>query len=183
MIKEPMVMEIAKNTYAINEFGLSACYFLVGEERALLIDTACGLSDLKGIAASLTDKPYDVVLTHGHLDHVGGIGAFTDVYLGEADFAMTRNLNAEQLRGFADEIGRNGGYQAYEYDLNKIQRSKCRHSMPCTRAMFSNWETAASSASRWPATRRAASVFLMKRRKSCSPAMPATRIFLSSAAA
>ena len=111
MIKEPMVMEIAKNTYAINEFGLSACYFLVGEERALLIDTACGLSDLKGIAASLTDKPYDVVLTHGHLDHVGGIGAFTDVYLGEADFAMTRNLNAEQLRGFADEIGRNGGYQ------------------------------------------------------------------------
>ena len=33
MIKEPMVMEIAKNTYAINEFGLSACYFLVGEER------------------------------------------------------------------------------------------------------------------------------------------------------
>ena len=121
MIKEPMVMEIAKNTYAINEFGLSACYFLVGEERALLIDTACGLSDLKGIAASLTDKPYDVVLTHGHLDHVGGIGAFTDVYLGEADFAMTRNLNAEQLRGFADEIGRNGGYQAYEYDLNKIQ--------------------------------------------------------------
>ena len=26
MIKEPMVMEIAKNTYAINEFGLSACY-------------------------------------------------------------------------------------------------------------------------------------------------------------
>lgn len=41
MIKEPMVMEIAKNTYAINEFGLSACYFLVGEERALLIDTAC----------------------------------------------------------------------------------------------------------------------------------------------
>lgn len=27
MIKEPMVMEIAKNTYAINEFGLSACYF------------------------------------------------------------------------------------------------------------------------------------------------------------
>lgn len=121
MIKESMVMEIAKNTYAINEFGLSACYFLVGEERALLIDTACGLSDLKGIAASLTDKPYDVVLTHGHLDHVGGIGAFTDVYLGEADFAMTRNLNAEQLRGFADEIGRNGGYQAYEYDLNKIQ--------------------------------------------------------------
>lgn len=69
----------------------------------------------------MTDKPYDIVLTHGHLDHVGGIGAFTDVYLGEADFAMTRNLNAEQLRGFADEIGRNGGYQAYEYDLNKIQ--------------------------------------------------------------
>ena len=34
---------------------------------------------------------------------------------------MTRNLNAEKLRGFADEIGRNGGYQAYAYDINKIR--------------------------------------------------------------
>ena len=121
MIKEPMVIEIAKNTYAINEFGLSACYFLIGEERALLIDTACGLSDLKSIAASLTDKPYDVVLTHGHHDHIGGIGAFSDVYLQEDDFEMVRNVDVEVRRNFAEELGRAGGYEAFSYDPKKIQ--------------------------------------------------------------
>ena len=56
-----MVIEIAKNTYAINEFGLSACYFLIGEERALLIDTACGLSDLKSIAAEVFKNEIDLL--------------------------------------------------------------------------------------------------------------------------
>ena len=44
-IKTPFISEIAKNTYAINEFGLTAMYLLVGDESALLIDTGCGRSE------------------------------------------------------------------------------------------------------------------------------------------
>ena len=66
-MKEPFVSEIAPDTFAINEYGLDAIYLLVGSERALVIDTGSGAFDLKGLVESLTDKPYDVVLTHGHI--------------------------------------------------------------------------------------------------------------------
>lgn len=181
MIKEPMVIEIAKNTYAINEFGLSACYFLIGEERALLIDTACGLSDLKSIAASLTDKPYDVVLTHGHHDHIGGIGAFSDVYLQEDDFEMVRNVDVEVRRNFAEELGRAGGYEAFSYDLKKFSRLKDYQSfMLCTRVTALNLETVVWNVLRLPAIHRAASVFWTKLQRFCFRETPATRTFLCS---
>lgn len=181
MIKEPMVIEIAKNTYAINEFGLSACYFLIGEERALLIDTACGLSDLKSIAASLTDKPYDVVLTHGHHDHIGGIGAFSDVYLQEDDFEMVRNVDVEVRRNFAEELGRAGGYEAFSYDPKKISRLKDYQSfMLCTRVTALNLETVVWNVLRLPAIHRAASVFWTKLQRFCFQETPAIRIFLCS---
>ena len=47
-------------------------YLVEGDERAVLLDTGCGLGDLKAYVESLTDKPYEVVLTHGHVDHAGG---------------------------------------------------------------------------------------------------------------
>ena len=48
-IIKPYICEIAPKTYVINEFGLSAMYLLVGEEKALLIDIGCGLCDLKQV--------------------------------------------------------------------------------------------------------------------------------------
>lgn len=178
MIKEPMVIEIAKNTYAINEFGLSACYFLIGEERALLIDTACGLSDLKSIAASLTDKPYDVVLTHGHHDHIGGIGAFSDVYLQEDDFEMVRNVDVEVRRNFAEE---QAATKRFPMIRKKFSRLKDYQSfMLCTRVTALNLETVVWNVLRLPAIHRAASVFWTKLQRFCFQETPAIRIFLCS---
>ncbi|MDE6995669.1 MAG: MBL fold metallo-hydrolase [Lachnospiraceae bacterium] len=121
-IKTPYVSEIAKNTYAINEFGLTAMYLLVGDESALLIDTGCGACDLKGLVARLTDKSYRVVLTHGHLDHAGGIGAFDEVYLGEGDFEMAADIDTEELRNYLDTLGNMGGYDVYDYTRDNVQK-------------------------------------------------------------
>lgn len=119
-MKHPFITEIAKNTYAINEFGLTAMYLLVGDESALLIDTGCGVCDLKGLVTSLTDKSYQVVLTHGHLDHAGGIGAFDEVYLGEGDFEMASSIKTEELRDYLDTLGNMGGYDAYDYTRDDV---------------------------------------------------------------
>lgn len=45
-IKASFVCEIAPKTYAINEYGLAAMYLLVGEKKAMLIDTGCSFAVL-----------------------------------------------------------------------------------------------------------------------------------------
>ena len=87
-IRHPIISEIAPETYLINEFGLCNHYLLVGSERALLIDCGMGYYDLLDTIASLTDKPYDVVITHGHPDHAGMMHLFDQVYMNEKDLPM-----------------------------------------------------------------------------------------------
>lgn len=60
-------------------------YLVEGEENAVLIDTGCGLGDLKAYVESLTDKPITVLLTHGHLDHAPGAVQFEKVYMSPLD--------------------------------------------------------------------------------------------------
>lgn len=73
-----------ENTWFITGLGGSLyMYLLEGSEKALLIDTAYGLCDMKAYCEKLTDKPVIVANTHGHLDHAGGNGFFTEVYMHE----------------------------------------------------------------------------------------------------
>lgn len=67
------------------------CMYLVeGTRQAALLDTGLGFGDLKGYVESLTDKPYVVLLSHGHLDHAGGAGQFDTVFLNERDWALEK---------------------------------------------------------------------------------------------
>ncbi|MEH7097694.1 MBL fold metallo-hydrolase [Neobacillus vireti] len=60
-------------------------YLVEGSERAALIDTGTGVGDLRTLIERLTDKPYFVLLTHGHVDHAMGAPAFEEVYMNPAD--------------------------------------------------------------------------------------------------
>ena len=115
-VKNPVIYEIAPDTYAINEFGLAAMYLLVGGDKALLIDTGCGICRLPDVIKKLTDKPLTVALTHAHLDHCGGIGWFDEVYLNEKDFDRLRGVSVDEIKRYADIFGKAGGYQVYEYN-------------------------------------------------------------------
>src|SRR5699024_1665588 len=48
-------------------------YIVKGSDRAVLIDTGFGYGDLKSVVDELIDLPYDVICSHGHPDHAGGI--------------------------------------------------------------------------------------------------------------
>ncbi|MGN0352930.1 MAG: MBL fold metallo-hydrolase [Roseburia sp.] len=68
------------------------CMYLVeGEHKAALIDTGNGVGDLKGYVDTLLNgKPYDVILTHGHVDHASGADQFGDnVYLNPLDYQLS----------------------------------------------------------------------------------------------
>lgn len=79
------------------------CYLLIGSEKALLIDTACGEGDLRYMVEKITDLPVTVVNTHGHYDHSSGDSFWECVYIGKEGVEPARqsakNLAAKkQLR-------------------------------------------------------------------------------------
>lgn len=73
-------------------------YLVEGEQAALLIDTGCGVGSLKQYVESLTNLPYQVVLTHGHVDHAGGAGEFEQVYLNEKDYEVAEEHMSVEMR-------------------------------------------------------------------------------------
>lgn len=78
-------LKIAENIYHIYEPGNVYTTLIIGEEKALLIDTGYGFGDLAAFVRTLTDKPLEVVLTHGHTDHCGGNYEFPTVYMNLMD--------------------------------------------------------------------------------------------------
>lgn len=71
------------------------------------MDTGCGIGDLKGVIRKITDKPYIVVASHGHMDHIGGAGAFDELYINPADnyfLDVSFEKMLENRRNYADFI-------------------------------------------------------------------------------
>ena len=75
----------APGVWAINEYDMDYVYVVEGKRRSLVIDTGTGTGDLRRLIETLTPLPYDVVCTHGHVDHCGGIGQFPRIYMHPAD--------------------------------------------------------------------------------------------------
>lgn len=85
------VRKITDRTWAIHEhryWQVNSNYLLLGDGRALLVDTGSGLSDLGAVVRGLTDIPVEVLPTHLHFDHIGGIGSFGRVLM--ADLPVNR---------------------------------------------------------------------------------------------
>lgn len=76
--------------WQIHEPGGVNSYLIEGGERAALVDAGYGFADIRRIIGLLTDKPVDVLLTHGHTDHYGGAYYFPYVYMNTVDFPVYR---------------------------------------------------------------------------------------------
>ena len=72
------------------------CFLVEGREKALLIDTMVGLKGLKDLVSTLTDLPVEVALTHGHMDHAGGVFEFGTCFIHPKDIPM---LDGKTLPG------------------------------------------------------------------------------------
>ena len=82
------VEEIDSQTFAISEYKHweeTHCYLLCGMERAVLIDTGLGVSNIRSVVAKLTTLPIMVVTTHVHWDHIGGHQYFDNIAVHEAE--------------------------------------------------------------------------------------------------
>lgn len=90
---------LRENVYRITSVENVFCELLVGEEKAMLIDTGYGFGDLKGFVREITDKPLIIANTHGHVDHTSGNCQFEEqVYLSEADTGLCKRHNTPEMR-------------------------------------------------------------------------------------
>lgn len=81
---------VAENVTKIEDPAGVYAYLVEGQHQAALLDTCCGVGDLKGFVEGLTQKPVIVLCTHGHLDHSGGTFGFDKVYLSKKDEALAK---------------------------------------------------------------------------------------------
>jgi glyoxylase-like metal-dependent hydrolase (beta-lactamase superfamily II) len=87
-------MALADNWFATQNLGFGVhlvgepghvnSFLIEGKDRAVLVDTGMGISDIKDAVARLCDKPILVVNSHYHFDHVGGNHLFADIAIHEA---------------------------------------------------------------------------------------------------
>lgn len=82
--------------YSPDRIATSNCYLVCGAERAMLIDTAYGIGDLKAMCGELTDLPVFVVNTHNHHDHTGGNTRFGACYMHQLDANKPQMLRRPQ---------------------------------------------------------------------------------------
>jgi glyoxylase-like metal-dependent hydrolase (beta-lactamase superfamily II) len=79
---------IAENTICITGFVNDRCYLIEGGGRALLIDSATGVGNIRAFCRELTDLPLTLVNTHGHVDHAGGNFDFDECYIHPEDMGL-----------------------------------------------------------------------------------------------
>lgn len=84
----PGVWEITDGTAASPSFV--DIYLVAGSNKALVIDAGASGSDLASYIRTLTDKPVELVLTHGHGDHIAATAQFKKVYMSSRDFNLIK---------------------------------------------------------------------------------------------
>lgn len=103
--------KVTEHITRIRAFWNDACmYFIRGEKSGLLVDTGYGFGHLKAYVDELADGlPYEVVLSHGHIDHANGSGEWDKVWMSHLDIDLyhTRCEVSERktyLRKFVPDI-------------------------------------------------------------------------------
>ena len=95
MTETTLLME---NFYILDD-GRVRQFLIVGEKKALLVDTGFPDSHVYEAVQSITDLPVRVIMTHADIDHAGGLKEFGSCHLHEADWNLVReDVRLEPLR-------------------------------------------------------------------------------------
>lgn len=86
------------NIYELKDaLGSNVC-LIIGEQKALLLDTGYGIGNLKEEVKKITNLPLIVVDSHGHMDHTGGNYQFENIYIHSKDVALAKKHNSLEWR-------------------------------------------------------------------------------------
>jgi len=84
-IEDYIIEELQPGLFAIDDRKENSMYLVVGEKKALLIDTGIMEENIMPVIRSLTGKPIELALTHAHIDHMYHSEEFEKVFLHKDD--------------------------------------------------------------------------------------------------
>jgi len=79
------IQQIDKSCWRIDE-GMVRSFLVIGNERALLIDSGFGAGDIKKVIENLTELPIVLVNTHVDRDHIGCNLNFDAAYMHPSEY-------------------------------------------------------------------------------------------------
>jgi glyoxylase-like metal-dependent hydrolase (beta-lactamase superfamily II) len=91
------VRPLADGVFLIAEPGHVNNFLVVGEDRAVLLDTGLGVADIRAVAEGLAGKPLSVVNSHYHFDHSGGNRQFDEIAIHRAGAELLAQPSPEGL--------------------------------------------------------------------------------------
>ena len=113
------VYQLPHDVFAIYEphhFQEVLSFLIIGEEKALMVDTGLGMQDMKAVVDELTDLPVEVMNTHTHFDHIGGNWQFGTVHVFDHPTAVARLQTGVPRTGeYTSEIDTNFTPEAFHW--------------------------------------------------------------------
>lgn len=110
MTKMFQVYPISSRIDRITDVAGTHLYLVKGDREAALLDTGVGCGKLEECIRSLTDLPVKAFITHGHVDHAMGAGAFEEVWLSPLDKEIyAEHSQAETRLGYIRGTAQFGG--------------------------------------------------------------------------
>jgi glyoxylase-like metal-dependent hydrolase (beta-lactamase superfamily II) len=106
--------KISKDTWVIEGWGCYS-YLVIGDEKAMMVDTGMSKASIREFAETITDLPIEVVNTHGHFDHTGGNGWFDKIYM--TAFAATEAKNTFGDSSYPLDYEIDIIFEGYVFDL------------------------------------------------------------------
>ena len=106
MFERIMLSQINPRVYLMDDNHEATGYIVVGQEKALVIDTMIGFENVLDVVRSVTNLPVMVVNTHGHCDHIYGNVYFENAYLHPADLPIANQHM--QFPEFVEECQKRG---------------------------------------------------------------------------